>query len=243
MEGLRLVPCHFPNLHRTAHMGLIDNGVCVYENEPSAVRPWHKRNTKGAKCMRGNSTSSPRLRGLNGKLPYLFYGERGGISPHHIFSTHARTQKPSGFTQPRALRSLLRGMVLSSYTALWINLQLCDPESPRRCAGVRNTIWPLSFVSWWPSLAWRSLSSAWPAKDTTLQSTVEKYVIFFCLGQKVVLMWAQALKLPASFYFLCLNVLVLYPSGIYFLCQSVSRARFLQAQRDAVFSQCPAKVL
>lgn len=47
----------------------------------------------------------------------------------------------------------------------------------------------------WPSLAWSSLSSAWPEKVTTLQSTMEKYVIF-CLGQKVVLMWARTLKLP-----------------------------------------------
>lgn len=149
MEGLRLVPCHFPNLHRTApaHMGLIDNGVCVYENEPSAARPWHKRNTKGVKCMRRNSTSSPTLQGLNGKLPYLFYGEHTGISPHHIFSTHARTQKPSCFTQPQVLRSSLRGTVLSSYTALWINLQLSDLESPRHCAGVHDAFWPLSFVS------------------------------------------------------------------------------------------------
>lgn len=37
----------------------------------------------------------------------------------------------------------------------------------------------------WPSLAWSSLSSAWPAKDTTLQSTVEKYVIFFASDKKL----------------------------------------------------------
>lgn len=117
------------------------------------------------------------------KLPYLFYGERAGISPRRIFSTHARTQEPGGFTQPWVLRSLLGGMVLSSYTALWINLQLSDPESPRRCAGVHNTFWPLSFVSRWPSLAWSSLSSAWPAKR--YHSTINRGEMwFFYLGQK-----------------------------------------------------------